>query len=216
MKKHILFTMLTALFVLTGCDEHIDPLDTSLRPCQILCTDGQVLTYEQMKLEGKTPIGVVFYANHGNEEIPCIGYAVYLWDSSSESYADSLGVNQETSADVSAYDGNANTYAMYASEVSPAANSVFGIWRFGQSAFIPSVAEMNLLFSIRTEVNRYIEKCGGDIIPDAPEECWYWTSTEVAGQERYKAWLYSLSTGAMQETPKIEMHKIRPIISIYQ
>lgn len=216
MKKHMLVTMLTALFILTGCDEHIDPLDTSLRPCQILCTDGKVLTYEQMEQEGKTPIAVVFYANRGNENIEGSGYAVYLWDSQKEIYADSLGVNQATSADVSAYDGNSNTYAMYASGVSPAASSVFAIWRFGQSAFIPSVAEMKLLFSMRTEVNRYIEKCGGDKIPDVPEECWYWTSTEVAGQELHKAWLYSLSTGAMQETPKDEMHKIRPIISIYQ
>lgn len=214
--KKLFFTMLTALFVLTSCDEHIDPLDTSLRPCQILCSDGKVLSFEQMEQEGKIPVAVVFYANHGNEKIQGSGYAVYLWDNSSAIYSDSLGVNQGTSADVTAYDGNSNTYAMYASGVSPAADSVFSIWRYGQSAFIPSVAEMNLLSSIRTEVNQYIEKCGGDVIPDSPDECWYWTSTEVAGQERHKAWLYSLSTGAMHETPKDEEHKIRPIISIYQ
>lgn len=214
--KKILFTMLTALTMLSSCDEHIDPLDTSLRPCQILCTDGKVLTYEQMKEEEKTPIGVVFYANHGNEDIACSGYAVYLWDKEMSALSDSLGFNQGTSANISAFDGNSNTYAMYFSGTSPAAESVFDTWHYGQSAFIPSVAEMRLLYTLRGSLNEYIEKCGGDIISNNPDECWYWTSTEVAGQEQHKAWLYSLSTGAMQETPKDQTHKVRPIISIYE
>lgn len=214
--KKILFTMLTALTLLVSCDGHIDPLDTSLRPCQILCSDGQTVSYEQMKEEKKTPVAVVFYANHGNEEIPCSGYAVYLWDLKSEALSDSLVFNQGTSADVTAYDGNSNTYAIYFSGTSPAAESVFDIWHYGQSAFIPSVSEMRLLHSVRPSLNEYIEKCGGDILSDNPDECWYWTSTEVAGQEQHKAWLYSLSTGAIHETPKDEPHKIRPIIAIYE
>lgn len=46
------------------------------------------------------------------------------------------------------------------------------------------------------------------------DDCWYWTSTEVAGQETGKAWLYSLGSGAMQETPKTQAHKARPIITL--
>ncbi|MEE1080604.1 MAG: DUF1566 domain-containing protein, partial [Bacteroidales bacterium] len=43
----------------------------------------------------------------------------------------------------------------------------------------------------------------------------YWSSTEVSGQESAKAWLFSLASGALQETPKVESHKIRPIITLY-
>ncbi|KAA5299734.1 DUF1566 domain-containing protein, partial [Phocaeicola dorei] len=44
--------------------------------------------------------------------------------------------------------------------------------------------------------------------------CWYWTSTEVEGQQTVKAWLYSTASGTMQETPKTQAHKVRPIITI--
>ena len=46
------------------------------------------------------------------------------------------------------------------------------------------------------------------------ENCWYWTSTEVEGQQAEKAWLYSMGSGAMQETPKTKVHKVRPIITL--
>ncbi len=72
-----------------------------------------------------------------------------------------------------------------------------------------------LLFALVNAVNNYISRCGGDVISDEPSECWYWSSTEVSGQESAKAWLFSLSSGAMQETPKTESHKIRPIITLY-
>ena len=54
-----------------------------------------------------------------------------------------------------------------------------------------------------------------DEIQDNPDECWYWTSTEVKEQETDKAWLFSLASGAIQETPKTQAHKIRPIITLY-
>ena len=143
------------------------------------------------------------------------GYAVYLWDIASAEFSDSIGVKQTTSANVTAYDGNSNTYAMYASGVSPAADEVFNMWHYGQSAYIPSVAQMRLLYQAKNAVNTYIQRCGGDVISDNPDECWYWTSTEVKDQESAKAWLYSLASGALQETPKEQPHKIRPIITLY-
>ena len=142
-------------------------------------------------------------------------YAVYLWDVSPNAYSDSIGVKQNTSANVMAFDGNSNTYAMYGSGSSPAAEAVFDMWRYGQSAYIPSVAQLRLLYAAKYTINSYIERCGGDVIPDAPDECWYWSSTEVKGQEAAKAWLFSLSSGALQETPKGQAHKIRPIITLY-
>lgn len=220
-KKYIcgLMTAVTVGILLTSCDAHIEFPDTTMQPCHILCTDGKVVTLDQCEAQGKSPIGVVFYVNQsGSNEHEGTGYAVYLWDITPEMFADSLGTKQNTSASLTKYDGNSNTFAIYNMRDmgSPLADAVFAIWEYGQSAYIPSVAQMQLLYQAKASVNAYIERCGGDPIPDEPDECWYWTCTEVSGQESAKAWLYSLSSGAMQETPKDQAHKARPIITLYQ
>ena len=83
-----------------------------------------------------------------------------------------------------------------------------------QSAYVPSVAEMRLLYTMRKIINPVIEQCGGEPLPLDENDCWYWTSTEVEKQQTAKAWLYSMGSGAMQETPKVQAHKVRPIITI--
>lgn len=220
-KKYIhgLLKALAIGILLTSCDAHIEFPDTNMQPCHILCTDGKVVTLDQCEAQGKSPIGVVFYVNQsGSNEHEGTGYAVYLWDITPEMFADSLGTKQNTSASLTKYDGNSNTFSIYNTRDmgSPLADAVFAIWEYGQSAYIPSVAQMQLLYQAKASVNAYIERCGGDPIPDEPDECWYWTSTEVSGQETAKAWLYSLSSSALQETPKDQAHKARPIITLYQ
>lgn len=200
---------------LTGCDGHHDPLDTSMKVGHILCTDGKTRSYEDYVVSGKEAIAVVFHVN-ADEEVAGTGYAVYLHDLAPEAFADSIGVPQGTSADLTAYDGNENTFALYDTQdvSSPMAMRVFDLWRYGQSAYVPSVAQMRLLYAAKEFVNPYIKACGGDLLPDEADRCWYWTSTEVEGQETAKAWLYSMGSGAMQETPKIQAHKVRPIITL--
>lgn len=209
---YICAALMAVAFV--SCDEHRDFPDTAMKTCDILCTDGKVVRFEDMQSQGKKPIAIVFHINQ-TDNMEGTGYAVYLWDIASAEFSDSIGVKQTTSANVTAYDGNSNTYAMYASGVSPAADEVFNMWHYGQSAYIPSVAQMRLLYQAKNAVNTYIQRCGGDVISDNPDECWYWTSTEVKDQESAKAWLYSLASGALQETPKEQPHKIRPIITLY-
>ena len=209
---YICAALMAVAFV--SCDEHRDFPDTAMKTCDILCTDGKVVRFEDMQSQGKKPIAVVFHINQ-TDNMEGTGFAVYLWDIASAEFSDSIGVKQTTSANVTAYDGNSNTYAMHASGVSPAADEVFNMWHYGQSAYIPSVAQMRLLYQAKNTVNTYIQRCGGDVISDNPDECWYWTSTEVKDQESAKAWLYSLASGALQETPKEQSHKIRPIITLY-
>ncbi len=201
--------------VLAGCDGHHEPLDTSMKTGHILCIGGESMSYEEYAASGKEAIGVVFYVNH-NENLSGTGYAVYLHDLTAETFADSLGVAQGTSADLTAYDGNENTFALYDTQdvSSPMAVQVFDLWRYGQSAYVPSVAQMRLLYAAKELVNPYLTACGGDPLPGETDNCWYWTSTEVEGQETAKAWLYSTGSGAIQETPKIQAHKVRPIITI--
>lgn len=212
--RKILLICISAM-LLTACDSHQEFPDTTMKVGHILCTDGQVLPYAHFKESGKEAVGVVVYLNR-DSETEGKGYAVYLYDTTAEAFADSIGVNQGTSADVTALDGNANTFALFhtTDASSPLAKSVFDIWSYGQSAYIPSVGQMRLLYGVKAEVNQSIGLCGGDLLPDHPDQCWYWTSTEVKGQQTAKAWLYSVGSGAMQETPKLQAHKARAIITI--
>ena len=45
---------------------------------------------------------------------------------------------------------------------------------------------MRLLYAVRETVNPVIERCGGHPLPLDENDCWYWTSTEVSGQETAK------------------------------
>lgn len=218
MIKNIFYYMTLSLMLcmtLASCEEHEMAQDFSIKIGHILCTDGKVVTLERCLDEGKTPIAVVFHLNHESTEEK--GYAVYLRDINHVAFADSLGVKQNTSSNVTAFDGNENTHAIYSTAAmgSPLAKSVFAIWEYGQSAYVPSVAQMQLLYNAKSVVNPYLESIGGTPISDDPDRCWYWTSTEVKGQEAAKAWLYSLGSGTRQETPKDESHKVRPIVTIY-
>ena len=95
--------------LLVACDAHRDFPDTAMKPCHILCTDGNVMSYADYEKSGKQAIAVVFHINQ-REDVEGNGYAVYLWDIAPESFADSIGVAQGTSADLTAYDGNTNTF----------------------------------------------------------------------------------------------------------
>lgn len=142
--------MLMLVAVLVGCDGHHDPLDTSMKVGHILCTDGKTRSYEDYVASGKEAIAVVFHVNR-NEEMSGTGYAVYLHDLPPEAFADSLGISQGTSADLAAYDGNENTFALYDTDdvSSPMAMQVFDMWRYGQSAYVPSVAQVRLLYAAK-------------------------------------------------------------------
>ena len=215
--KKILYLLFAAVTItVSGCDSHLEEEEnTGIKDNQVLCTDGNTYTYDRCMELGKEPIGIVFYSNKDGKT-DGKGYAVYLWDMQPVAFADSLYVRQNTSADITKYDGNINTFKIYATKGvdSPMAESVLDIWKYGQCAFVPSVAEMKLLYETLETVNPLIEKCGGTPIPQNSGNCWYWTSTEVEGQETVKAWLYSLDSGAFQETRKDQEHKIRPIITL--
>lgn len=111
--KHITFLLLAfASLLMTACDAHQDFPDTTIKPCHILCTDGKVVPFSQYEAEKKQAIAVVFNTQQ-SEDVEGTGYAVYLWDIEPVAFADSLGCAQGTSADLTAHDGNLNTYKMY-------------------------------------------------------------------------------------------------------
>lgn len=210
-----LFSLLAIATLFVACDAHRDFPDTAMKPCHILCTDGKVLSISDFEQSGKQPIAVVFHINH-DKNIDGNGYAVYLWDLEPLAFADSIGVKQNTSADIAALDGFENTFTLLdAKDVSsPLAQKVFDLWRYGQSAYIPSVAQMRLLYHAKEQINPIIKMCGGDTLSVEADNCWYWTSTEVNDQQTAKAWLYSMGSGAIHDTPKDQTHKARAIITL--
>ena len=207
--------VLSALSLLVAsCDEH-ERIDNDIHVGYILCSDGQVVSPDYCEQSGKEAVAVVFHV-FSPDENSGDGLAVSLKEQRPQAFSDTLGVSQGTSASTEKLDGNANTFSLYSNRNagSPMAETAFSAWRYGQSAYIPSVAEMRLLFSSRSFVNTLIERFGGDMISSEPDNCWYWTSTEVSGQTTVKAWLYSLGTGTMQETPKTETYPVRLIVTI--
>lgn len=213
------FAVICSTLLFTSCDAHDDhdlQVETTMHLCDVVCSDGTVVRYDDYKARNKTASAVVFHINADGKG-QGKAYAVCLYDIESTAFSDTLGIKQNTSANIIAHDGNTNSFTLLANKkiYSPMANMVFQYMDYGQSAYIPSVAQLQLLHAARNTVNSYISRCGGDIIPDNPNECWYWSSTEVSGQESAKAWLFSLASGALQETPKYESHKIRPIITLY-
>ncbi len=208
------------------CDHEGDKsIASSLQVGDVVCSDGSVLSKEKFSSSKKEPVAIVYHVNR-NPEITVVGYAVSIRDVASAALSDSLGVDQETSASLEKEDGNENTHAMYRNEEvksplaveevkSPLAVYVFDMWRYGQSAYIPSVKQLTYLYQQIALVNQRIEAVGGLPLSLQPGDCWLWTSTEVEGQKDSKAWLFSMQSGTIQETPKNQAHKFRPVISIY-
>ena len=215
MKKLFSILAVAATVLLTACDEHQDFPDTAMKVTHILTTDGKVMPYETYEQSCKQAIAVVFNVNQ-REEMEGNGYAVYLWDMTPKAFADSLGVEQGTSADIAAYDGNENTFALYDTEetASPMAEAVFALWKYGQSAYIPSVAQMRLLYSAQTVINPIIEKCGGDPLRPRP------TSAGIGHRRRWKDSRQSKHGSTRQpaepcrKRPRHRRIKVRPIITI--
>lgn len=209
--------MLGAVIALcfSSCDAHKDFPDTAMKVGHVLCTDGSVHSLSDVKSLNKQPIGVVFHINQSDSE-EGLGYAIHLQELESRMFADTLGIPQGTSTSLTAFDGNKNTFSLYETKDanSPLAQSVFELWHNNQSAYVPSVAQMRLLFAVKDIINPVIKECGGTPIPSTIDECWFWTSTEVKDMETSKAWLYSLESGAIHETSKKQAHKARPIITL--
>ena len=192
-------------------------LISSLEVGDVVCADGSVLSADQFQQSKKEPVGIVYHVNR-DPDIDNLGYAVYIHEVAPEAFADSLGIDQKTSASLMKEDGNENTYAMYYSKEvqSPLARKVFDMWRYGQSAYIPSVKQLVYLYQVRQYVNERIQTVGGTPISLQPGDCWLWSSTEVEGQKESKAWLFSMQSGMIQETPKDQSHRFRPVITLYK
>ena len=202
MKKYI-FTSIIALTMLVSCDDHvqIDESWHSWYPGMVLTTDGSVLSPKEYLHSGKEIESVIFYIDHAQIMTQGIAYAVDIREYNTN-YADSL-FSMGTSCDINALDGEQNTYILRnldkPSPVATRATSPF---------FIPSAAEMKLLFAAKDSVNHTLSMCDLDSIPST---AWFWTSTEVADQQLDRAYIVSMVSGQAQPEDKFFSHAVRPI-----
>lgn len=216
--RSILPIELLGMIALASCEcDHEEELSaiSELHVGSVVCADGTVLSEKRFEESGKEAMGIVFHVDSDNE-LGNLGYAVYIHDMEPLAFADTLGVDQETFGSLSEEDGNENTYSLFHCEdvTSPMAIKVFDMWRYGQSAYVPSVRQLAYLFQNRYYVNERITAVGGTPVSLEPGDCWLWSSTEVEGQKESKAWLYSMQSGFIQETQKDQPHKFRPVVSI--
>lgn len=212
-----------ATVFMCSCDDH-EYIDTSVRPGYILTADGRMMSEDDYFSQDVTrAVGVVFSGRLDDGRY----LAVLLSEGSQLQFADSIPYRQGTSCSMTAYDGFGNTTALQNARDykthhgSPLADAVFAVHIFGQSDFIPSVAEWRLLYASREAVNATIislvnhGESASLLDFSGGEGCWYWTSTEVEGNDTNQAWLFSLSSGVVHETPKIEWHRYRAVISVH-
>ncbi|MCE9238051.1 hypothetical protein K0G90_14735 [Bacteroides thetaiotaomicron] len=220
LKRFLLPILAWSGLMLTSCHcehEEVTGYLSSLQVGNVVCSDGNILPMDRFKQSEKVPVAIVFHVNR-SPDADNFGYAVYIHDMELLAFADSLGIDQGTSASLTDEDGNENTYSLFNNDEvqSPMAVRTFDLWSYGQSAYIPSVRQLSYLFAVRYQINECITEVDGTPINLNPGECWLWSSTEVEGQKENKAWLYSMQSGIIQETPKDQKHKFRPIISLYK
>lgn len=99
--KRILLPILAwSGLLLTSCHcEHgeVDGLLSSLQVGNVVCSDGNILSMDRFRQSGKEPVAIVFHVNR-SAETDNLGYAVYIHDMEPLAFADSLGIDQGTSA----------------------------------------------------------------------------------------------------------------------
>ena len=152
-------------------------------------------------------------------------------------FCDTLGVSLGTSSSLLDLDRFLNTTAMQNTlgsfnkqrradglpEYRSIALNTFDSHSYGQSEYIPSVAEMRHLFSNISLVNGVLSRLaahGEPVVPIDTSEgrfggCWYWTSTEVKENQGMQAWLFSLNSGGYIATPVDEYHDYLHFVAIY-
>lgn len=209
-----LVIMATMLVGFSSCDEY-EPKDNTIHVGYVLCEDHSCMRPEDYFRQSKQKgIGVVFAEQTKDHPLMAV-----MLEEINNAFCDSLGLSNGTSGSLTAFDGAANTRAMqnsYLTEAkkgSPLAMQLFHFHGGGQSDYLPSVAEQRLLIASAKVLNPIIEQLGGTPIA-LDGDCWYWTSTEVAGNNGKQAWLCSAANGGIIETPKTEKHKARAIIQI--
>lgn len=215
-KIRFLLASLLLVTVLAACDEHEkEYIDTRMYVGQIVLDNGRVVNLSDYDKETMKALGVIYAVDNDGSRFNGRAYAVLLKELTPKQFSDSLNLSLKTSTSMTDYKGFDNTFSMYDSGCSPLAVSVMYRLPYFQSAFIPSLQEMRLMYESKKVVNPILKELGGDGFPEDASECYYWTSTEVANHEGYQAYTYSMSGGQPLPAVKTMTYPARPVILLY-
>lgn len=216
----ILIGMMTALMMsVTSClDEHIEPVDLTLKVGNVYCHNGSVYPVnhctQQTDLQ---PVGVVVAVGGENDSwqalvmgLHDIGKACYLDDTASEI--------KGISTDTDAFDGKQNTSALIQAmaddkSVRPEAALMVAAYTEGGTSgwHLPSVAELRMAAVNRWAIHNAINAVGGEPFSDD----WYQTST-TDGSSSETEMLYNycviLPEGRVVSENKTVEHRVRPFL----
>lgn len=210
----VFIIMMLLSLTVTSCDDY-QKSDSVIHIGYLLLDNHNCVSYERYKENpiGK-PVGVIFAEKTDDHPL----MAVMLHEVT-DVFCDSIGMDNNTSGNITKYDGAENTAAMYKSRNEesgkgcPLANRMMSFHENGQSDYLPSVAEMRLLCKAIPYINTTIMKIGGTPL-QVEGDTWYWTSTEVSYNKGMQAWLCSSKNGGILETPKEQRHKARAIVRV--
>lgn len=102
------------------------------------------------------------------------------------------------------FNGKGNT-KMLLKKGSPAAK-LCAEYRKGELKdwWLPSFGEFDLMYRNKTAINKCLNVCGGDMLPDE----WHWTSTPFSSRS---AWIFDWHYGYTNLCNKISNNRVRPI-----
>lgn len=235
MNRYIyILSLFVGVFFLSSCDEHeaVAAVDMYYHPGYIVCDDGEVYSsVEELKESNSKAFAVIC-----SELLDDTRYLAVLLTEQEDLAFCTAYTSTGASYDISAYNGFSNTVAMQSVNSidstsvpgiklkieCPVALNAFNSHAVGQSDFLPSVAELRMLYSNKYVVNKTLSSLAQEgydvdlISYNTPEKGWLWTSTEVEENPTNQAWLFSMFSGTMQETPKTQEHPSRLIMNYYQ
>lgn len=100
LKRFLLPILAWSGLMLTSCHcehEKFTGYLSSLQVGNVVCSDGNILSIDKFRQSGKEPVAIVFHVNR-SPDADNLGYAVYIHDMEPLAFADSLGIDQGTSA----------------------------------------------------------------------------------------------------------------------
>ena len=100
LKRFLLPILAWSGLLLTSCHcehEDVTELLSSLQVGNVVCSDGNILSMDKFKQSDKKAVAIVFHVNR-SPDADNLGYAVYIHDMEPLAFADSLGIDQGTSA----------------------------------------------------------------------------------------------------------------------
>lgn len=209
--------MAVAGFLFCSCEEHVEPIDYSLKTGNIYCADGAIIPPAQARDEAREAVGIVVRVGGDEDEFAAIVMA--MRDLGQAQYADSLYSVSSVSTDLHAFNGKHNTAALLNEAVeeerlNPMAAYMAASYNAGGITgwHLPSVAELKA--AATPTVRASLELMDGEALQDG----WYTTSTQDGTTSETDVnynYCISITEGRIVSAVKTERHRVRPFLVIH-